>query len=65
MAEVIIEGKEVNCILDTGSQVTTIPLSFYESHLPHYPMKSLDDLLDVELEVKGANGVPYPCVRGI
>ena len=60
-AQVNIEGKEVNCLLDTGSQVTTIPLSIYKSDLPHHCLQSLDDLVDVKLEVEGANGqaVPY------
>lgn len=51
----------MNCLLDTGSQVTTIPLSFFQTHLSHHSLKSLDDLLDVELQVEGANGeaVPY------
>ncbi len=42
---------------DTGSQVTTIPLSFYQDYLSNHPMKSLESLLEVE----GANGqsVPY------
>ena len=56
-AQIIIGGKEVNCLLDTGSQVTTIPLSFYKKQLSNYRMKPLNDLLEVE----GANGqaVPY------
>lgn len=56
-AQVGVEGKEVNCLLDTGSQVTTIPLSFYNSHLSHHPLQPLNRLLEVE----GANGqaVPY------
>lgn len=60
-AQVIIEGHKANCLLDTGSQVTAIPLSFFQTHLSHYSLKSLDDLLDVELQVEGANGeaVPY------
>ena len=60
-AQVTIEGHKVNCLLDTGSQVTTIPLSFFQTHLSHHSLKSLDDLLDVELQVEGANGeaVPY------
>ena len=38
--------------------MTTIPLSFFHTHLSHH---SLDDLLDVELQIEGANGeaVPY------
>ncbi|KAE8287190.1 hypothetical protein D5F01_LYC15159 [Larimichthys crocea] len=51
------EDKQAN----TGSQVTTIPLSFFQTHLSHHSLKSLDDLLDVELQIEGANGeaVPY------
>ena len=60
-AQVTIEGHKVNCLLDTGSQVTTIPLSFFQTHLSHHSLKSLNDLLNVELQVEGANGeaVPY------
>ncbi|XP_039884477.1 uncharacterized protein LOC120731507 [Simochromis diagramma] len=56
-AEVIIEGKTFSCLLDTGSQVTTIPQSFYEQHMSVQNIKPLYDLLEVE----GANGqaVPY------
>ena len=52
-----INGKQVNCLLDTGSQVTTVPHSFYEQHLAEQEIKPLHDLLEVE----GANGqsVPY------
>lgn len=41
--------------------MTTIPLSFFQTHLSHHSLKSLDELLDVELQVEGANGeaVPY------
>jgi len=56
-ASVVIAGKETNCLLDTGSQVTTVPQSFYDQHLSDLPIQPLGDLLDVE----GANGqlVPY------
>lgn len=56
-AQIKVEGKRVNCLLDTGSQVTTIPLSFYNSHLSQHTMQPLNHLLEVE----GANGqaVPY------
>lgn len=56
-ASIKIEGREVNCLLDTGSQVTTIPKSYYEKHLYKHPIKSLENILEVE----GANGqsVPY------
>ncbi len=57
VAEVSIAGEKCHCLLDTGSQVTTVPKSFYEQHLSAYPINSLDDILEVE----GANGfsVPY------
>lgn len=44
-------------MLDTGSQVTTIPISIYNQHFSQQPVKSLCDLLQVE----GAAGqeVPY------
>lgn len=56
-AQVTIAGKDTTCLLDTGSQVTTVPQSFYEQHLPDLTIHPLGDLLDVE----GANGqlVPY------
>lgn len=57
-AEVTIYGKlRVNCLLDTGSQVTTVPHLFYEQHLAEQEIKPLHDLLEVE----GANrqSVPY------
>lgn len=56
-AQITVGEKKVSCLLDTGSQVTTVPWSFYEEHLSDSPLKSLDNLLQVE----GANGqtVPY------
>ncbi|KAL6459833.1 hypothetical protein MHYP_G00315920 [Metynnis hypsauchen] len=56
-AQVTVKGKEVNCLLDSGSQVTTVPDSFYKQHLSEQKIKPIHDLLEVE----GANGqlVPY------
>lgn len=55
--QIYIDDIKVNCLLDTGSQVTTIPLSFHKKYLSHHPMQSLESLLEFE----GANGqsVPY------
>lgn len=47
-----IGNEDCSCLLDSGSQVTTIPNSFYLENLSHLPIKSLYDLLGVE----GANG---------
>ncbi|KAL6488151.1 hypothetical protein MHYP_G00047770 [Metynnis hypsauchen] len=56
-AHVLIDGQSCNCLLDTGSQVTTVSQSFFESNLAHLKIHPLDDLLEVE----AANGqtVPY------
>lgn len=52
-----IGDKDCSCLLDSGSQVTTIPNSFYLQNLSHLPLNFLNDLLEVE----GANGqsIPY------
>ncbi|KAK7933739.1 hypothetical protein WMY93_004635 [Mugilogobius chulae] len=54
---VSIAGADFQCLLDTGSQVTTIPISIYNKHFSHQPVKPLRELLQVE----GAAGqeVPY------
>lgn len=56
-ARVLIDGQFCNCLLDTGSQVTTVSQSFYESDLSHLKIHPLNELLEVE----AANGqaVPY------
>ncbi|KAL0199310.1 hypothetical protein M9458_007850 [Cirrhinus mrigala] len=56
-AQVTVGRRRCNCLLDTGSQVTTIPNSFYQENLSHLPIESLNNLLEIE----GANGqeVPY------
>lgn len=55
--EVTITGHNYLCLLDTGSQVATVPTSFYNRHLHDHPILSLHDLLQIE----GAAGqsVPY------
>lgn len=56
-AQVSIAGQQVNCLSDTGSQVTTVPLSFFESTLKEQQIRPQND----SLEIEGANGqqVPY------
>nr|XP_054593910.1 uncharacterized protein LOC129160869 [Nothobranchius furzeri] len=57
IALINIKDKEISCLLDTGSKVTTIPRSFYDQHLSDQKIKPLHDILEVE----GAAGqsVPY------
>lgn len=56
-AHVLIDGQACNCLLDTGSQVTTVSQSFYENNLSNLDIHPLNELLEVE----AANGqtVPY------
>lgn len=56
-----IEGNPVNCLLDTGSQVTTIPQTFFQQNLSEYQIKPLFDLLEVE----GAKGQSVPYLKYI
>lgn len=51
--EICIEDVPCRCLIDTGSQVTTVLDGFYMKHLSHIPLNPLDTLLDV----KGANDV--------
>ena len=52
----IINGCRCKCLIDTGSQVTTLSKSFYDRYLQNVPLCSLDNLIKVE----GANGLPVP-----
>ena len=55
-AHVKLSGHPTPCLFDSGSQVTTIPLSFHTQFLADQPIKPL-----TLLEIEGANGqeVPY------
>lgn len=55
--EVKVKGTTFHCLFDTGSQVTTVSHSFYNTYLSDHEIKPLTNLLEVE----GANGqcVPY------
>lgn len=55
-ASVTVDGVDCCCLFDTGSQVTTIAKSFYQTHLSEHPIKPISDILEVE----GANGQPVP-----
>lgn len=57
IAQVSIAEPKVSCLLDTGSQVTTVSLPFFENNFKEQQIRPLDDLWEVE----GANGqeVPY------
>lgn len=55
-AVISIAGKDCNCLLDTGSQVTTVPVSFYNQYMSDQQVNSLENLLQIE----GAAGQPVP-----
>ena len=51
-----MSGVNCNCLLDTGSQVTTVSASFYNNHLSEHPIQPINGL-----DVEGASGenIPY------
>jgi len=55
--EVLMEGIPINCLIDTGSQITTITETFYRK-------LSDNNLLDVGkwIKVTGANNLEVPCL---
>lgn len=57
IARVTVGGVQQNCLMDGGSQVTTITKSFHDTHLPSHPITPIEDFLHIE----GAAGqvVPY------
>ena len=52
----IVNGNECTCLIDTGSQVTTLPRSYYNSKLRNVKLHDLDE----SLRVQAANGQPVP-----
>ncbi|XP_075141571.1 uncharacterized protein LOC142217277 [Leptodactylus fuscus] len=43
--EVLIEGQWVRCLIDTGSEVTTMPLKFFERNFGHLMKPEKDTLI--------------------
>lgn len=56
-AVVIIEGTRCDCLLDSGSQVTTVSKSFHETYLSLQQILPLNNIL--EIEGAGGQAVPY------
>ena len=55
--EVIINGRKVNALLDTGSQIT-ISESYYKNHLSNYPLVPVD-IPNLKVEQAGGSFIPY------
>ena len=55
--EITIDGIRTNCLIDSGSQVTTVSQSFKEKYLPTVPIHSLENLL--RIEGAASQTVPY------
>lgn len=54
----LVNGNQCKCLVDTGSQVTTITFSFHSKYLKDVPISPLEDLLSIE----GAGGQEVPFV---
>lgn len=48
-------------LFDSGSQVSMVDRQWAKTHIPTYPVRPLQELLDDELELYAVNGqaVPY------
>ncbi len=57
-ADIRVMGHNCRCLLDTGLQVTTVPVSFFNRHLHDQLIHPLHDLLHIE----GAAGQSVPCL---
>lgn len=56
--EIIINGKKIPALIDTGSTVSTISESFYNKELSQsVDMKTLDNIL--QIECAGGTQLPY------
>lgn len=47
-ANVKVNGVDCRSLLDTGSQVTTVSQSFYNSHLSDYTIHPVSDILEMQ-----------------
>ena len=56
--EVIIDGRKVNALLDTGSQITSISESYYKNNLSNYPLVPVD-IPNLKVEQAGGSFIPY------
>ena len=56
--EVIINGKKVNALLDSGSQMMSISESYYKNNLSNYPLVPVD-IPNLKVEQAGGSFIPY------
>ena len=57
-AEIILNGKKVNALLDSGSQVTSVSESYYRECLSQYPLQPVD-VPGLLLQPAGGGSMPY------
>ena len=56
--EVTINGRKVNGLLGTGSQITSISESYYKNHLINYPLVPVD-IPNLKVEQACGSFIPY------
>ena len=57
-AEITLNGKKVNSLLDSGSQVTSVSESYYREHLNQHPLQPVD-VPGLLLQQAGGGSMPY------
>ena len=55
--DLTVQGHDTTCLSDSGSQITSMSLSFFNEHFNKDDLKSLDDLLKVTSA--GDDDIPY------
>ena len=56
--EIILNGKTVNSLLDSGSQITSVSESYYQKHLNQHPLQPVD-VSGLLLQQAGGGSMPY------
>ena len=58
----LINGNEINVLYDTGAQISIISHDRMRRNLIDCELKSIQDLLEAELDLTAANGTQIPYI---
>lgn len=61
LVEVMVQGRSIPCVLDTGSQVTLFSKALFSKYFQNEPVMETHEIS--WLSLRAANGLPLPYVR--
>ena len=65
MVKCLIQGKEVDALWDTGSQVCVVSRQWQQTHLPLEDLRNVEELLGagegLNLEARNGTDIPFDC----